>query len=266
MRRLRRSLKRKIVMVSVLCLLQGGMLLGCYSAVNYLTVRKYVRLLEEKEIRMEQAKRAVYLTTREVKAGETFTEENTEKKYVMSEQNAEGLAVEVFGKIACGNLPAATIVLTSVCCESELSPTERECVYDDICGAEGFADGMTVDVRIRYDNGENYCVIQKKRLKKAEDGEEACHFFLTEEERLFMSGAQYDVMRYEGAELYLVGFREERLQPEVCNRYIPPLQVLMQLNAWNADDKGSFDERCVQREALEQRLTEDRKKRKDVVL
>lgn len=257
---MRKRIRKKIVLVLVGVAIQGIVFFVCYFSSKQIAVRKYEVLLEEQNIIMEAACRRVYITRKEVKRGEVFTEENTEQRYLLSEQNPDALAVEVIGTKACADLPAGVILNTVLCYKPECAPSERQCVFQNIGFAECFPSYTVVDVRIRYANGENYCVLKKKQLRKAEDDEEVCSFFLSEEEQLLMSAAQYDVDVYDGAELYLVGFMEERLQEDSVSDYLPSVQVMSQLCEWNGLYANFYESRRVLRIELEQRLAEHRRK------
>ena len=262
--RLRRSVKKRILLCVVCVTAQVLGLILCETAVRQMLVRTYETALEEKNRTLEAAGRTVYVTGEEVKAGECFTEQNVEKKFLLCEQAPELLVTDAVGMTACTDLPAGVILTTALCSEQSFEETERECVFRQIAFAESFSEGETVDVRIRYANGENYCVIAKKRLQK-EGGEELCRFHLTEEEQLLISAACYDVEVYEGATLYLVGYREERLQEDTASRYIPSIQVLIQLGERNEAYRNCFAEWSEQRNSLESRLAEHREQQRNGV-
>lgn len=254
MLRMRRAVKRKAGAVMLAAAAGVGLFIagGVYAGGR--SERTLKALLEEKTARMDAAGRMVYITTGEIKAGEYFTEENTELRFLLSEQSEEGLAQEVLGMVACGNIGPGVILSTALCGSSEVSETERECVLEDIRQAEAFSDYAVVDVRIRYPNGENYCVLKRKVLHRKE-GEEGCRLFLEEREQLLLSAARYDAERYKGTELYAVSFREERIQEECGNDYIPAEQVIMQLQ--QAGGVGAASEWLMKRRALEERLREN---------
>lgn len=266
MRRMRRSTKRRIVFGCVCVAVQVCLLWGYREGVSYVTAQRYEALLEEQEQQMLSAGRTVYITTDEVKAGAYFTEENTEKRYLLSEQNPDGLAQKVIGTVACADIAEGMIVTTALCYEKQVASSERECVFDCIEYAECFVENAVVDVRIRFDNGENYCVLKKKRLYKQQEEKEVCRFFLTEEEQLLMSAALYDTEMYEGARLYVVGFREERLQTEEGSSYPPCVQIIAQLREWKGDYAGRYSEWCRQRMALEERLLEHKRQCREGLL
>lgn len=263
--RMRRSVRKKIgyAIIGLLCL--AGVFFSCYIVMKHSVVTKYERALEEKNRVLSQAEQVVYVTKKEVKAGECFTEENTEQRVVLSEQNPSGIATDIIGMVSCADLPEGMIVTSPLCFEREVLSSERECLFSDIRFTECFADGEVLDVRIRYENGESYCVLKEKRIRKEETEQECCRLFLTEEEQLLISAARYDVQVYEGAELYFVGLVEERLQEKECSEYLPPKQVLLQLKMQNTQYEENFYNWKEQRDALEKRLSDDKQKRRNDV-
>ena len=264
--RIRRSVRKKLIFGCVCVAVQVILFFMCQTLTMHFTATKYEIQLTERDTRIQEAERLVYITKCAVEAGEMFTTENTEQCYVLSEQNPETLATEVVGQVSCADLEVGMILNKALCCTPALAASERKCIFYNIGFAERFSAYDVVDVRIRYANGENYCVLKKKKLEKEEEEKKACGFFLTEEEQLLMSAAQYDVEVYEGAELYLVGFMEARLQEDAISEFMPSIQVMAQLSEWNDKYKSSYHTWCEEREKLEKRLTEHRKQRMDGLL
>lgn len=263
--RMRRSVRKRILFVGSIVAVQIILLIVCTEAAIRITGKKYETLVDERDAVIEAAGRTVYITKCAVEAGEVFTAENTERRYLLSEQNPEALANDIWGMRACADLQEGVIVNTALCCVPEYATSERICVFSNIGDAECFSEYDTVDVRLRYANGENYCVLKKKQLKKEEDGV-TCGFCLTESEQLLMSAAVFDVDVYDGAELYLVGFMEARLQEDSVSEYVPSVQVIAQLQEWNKEYRDSFAVWCQRRTELERRLAEYQKLRMDGVL
>lgn len=258
--RLRRSVRRKIGSVFLLVAIGGGMLvLGGFLA-KHRTEKVYEILLAEKSNRINVAERLVFITTKEIRAGEMFTAENTEQKFLLSEQEPETLAQDVLGMVACADLQPGVILNTALCSRKEFSGAVRECVFDDIERVGNFGDYEVVDVRIRYPNGENYCVLRKKLMRKVDEDAEECSFWLTEEEQLMISAAQYDTEVYDGTTLYVVGFLEERLQQEAGSDYIPSQQVILEMQQSDLNNVMS-PEWYELRRALEERLFKNREER-----
>lgn len=258
--RLRRSVRRKIGSVFLWAAIGCGMFtIGSVLTKNR-TEKAYGSLLAEKRNRISSAERFVCITTKEVKVGEAFTEENTEQKLLLSEQAPETLVQDVFGMVACADLQPGVILNTALCSRKEFSDTVRECVFDDIARVGNFGDYEVVDVRIRYPNGENYCVLRKKLMCKTEEDAEECSFWLTEAEQLMISAAQYDADVYDGTILYVVGFLEERLQQETGSDYIPSKQVILEMQRLDLNNTAP-KEWYELRRALEERLINNREER-----
>lgn len=267
MRGMRRSVRKRIRWGVMLVGIQLCLLCLCQMGVRHTLTKKYDKLLAEKQAKLEAAGRTVYITKKEVKAGEVFSESNVEKQYVLSEQDEGVLNVDVIGTVARVDLPMGIILNTSVCADVEYGLSERMCTYRGLCYVESFDVYDEVDVRIRYGNGENYCVLEKKRLLPTQQEDECC-LILSEAEQLLMSGAKYDVEVYDGAELYLVGVPNDWEEEDGLSKFIPPQQVLLQLRKLNENNGAEvFEKNCSKlRENLEMRLREYERQSRDGLL
>lgn len=265
MRGIRKSVKKRIRWGVIIVGIQLCLLCLCQIAMKQSIVKRYERVLKEKEAILDAAGRIAYITSEEVKAGEMFTEENVEKRYVLSEQNEEALKIDAIGAVACVDLPAGVILNASICQRTEYSLSDRICTFQGIQFSDCFEEYDVVDVRIRYGNGENYCVLSKKRLlPTANEGE--CRFVLNEAEQLMMSGASFDAEVYDGAELYLVGIPNAWTGGEHVSTFLPSEQVLLQLHELEENNEAFSDVGLQMRKELEMRLSEHRTKRKDGLL
>ena len=265
MRGIRKSIRKRIRWGIIIAGIQICLLWSCQIAVKQVIVKRYERMLTEKEAILEAAGRHVYVTSDDVKAGEMLTEENVEKRYVLSEQDADTLKVEAIGMVACVDLPTGVILNTSVCQKKEYNLSDRTCTFEGIQFSDCFKAYDEVDVRIRYGNGENYCVLRKKRLLPTTNEGECC-FVLSEAEQLLMSGAGFDAEMYDGAELYLVGIPNAWAGEESVSTFLPSEQVLLQLRELDESNEAFFEEGIKMRNALERRLSEHRKKQNDGLL
>lgn len=257
MRGLRKSTRKRIRWVIAITAIQLFLLCFCQIVLKQTTEERYEKKLEEKEAVLGAAERLVYITTETVRAGETFTTENVEQRYLLSEQDAKTLEQEAMGAVACVDLPAGVILNTSVCRKTEYGMSERRCNFRGIRFSESFDTYDSVDVRIRYGNGENYCVLKNKMLLPVtEKGN--CSFILSETEQLLMSAAEFDAKVYEGAELYLVGVPQVR-EEEQLSVFVPTVPVLLQLREFDGENAGGSEAEITLREELEGRLFEYRK-------
>lgn len=261
MRGLRRSVKKRIRWGVLIVAVQVFLLFLCQTLVKQKVTKEYETRLAAKEAILEAAGRLVYITKETVSAGEVFTEQNVEKRYVLSEQDPDTLKVEAIGAVACVDLPAGVILNTSVCRSTEYGVSERVCTFREILYSECFDAYDLVDVRIRYGNGENYCVLRNKRLLPTEDEKECC-FILDETEQLLMSAAEFDAATYGSAELFLVGVPQEAEEGELLSAFLPSKQVLLQLMDVDKSNKVYSETGIELRNALEQRLLEHKNSRK----
>lgn len=260
LRRMRRSKKKRLLYISGGLLLQIFLFFGCIFFTEYRGKNRYEQSVKKAEERIRQAERKVFVTKREIRPGEAFTEENTEYVTALSEQNAGLFATNAVGYFATSELPAGRMVYVTDCCERRPLETEKECVFYDMGDAEFFEDFTTVDVRIRYGNGENYCVLSGKKLTKQAEEKNACSFYLTEKEQLLMSGATYDAETFRGTTLYLVGTKES-VRSGADHPYLPPLQTLLQLGAQSGSEVTEYEEGKRLRLALEDRIAEHESQR-----
>ena len=265
MRGLRRSVRKRIRWGFIIVAVQMFLLCLCGGTVKRTTIKKYEEVLAEKELILAAAERMAYITTKPVRAGELFTEENVEKRYVLSEQDADTLKVEAIGSVAGVDLPAGVILNTSVCNGEKYGASERKCTFQGVLFTDCFDAYDAVDVRIRYGNGENYCVLRKKRLLPTEK-EGGCCFILSEAEQLMISGAEFDSEKYKGAELYLVGIPNEWEEEEALSMFLPSEQVMLQLRELDGNYEAFSEKGLELRKALEARLSEHIRRQKDGVL
>lgn len=248
-------MKKKLWYIIGGILLQSLLLAGCFFFVKHKHTARYEDSVKEWRERIRQAERYVVMTRCEISPGEAFTEENTELVRILAEQEEGLLATEVEGYCATVELPAGRIVYRTDCCERSPLEQEMECIFYDIGNVEYFEDYEAVDVRIRYGNGENYCVLSGKRLLKQIEEKDGCSFYLTEEEQLLMSGAKYDTEMYRGTTLYLVGTKPGKTE-EANHRFLPPLQTLLQMEKTEGAEMMMYKEEQRLRSALEKRLAE----------
>jgi len=256
--RIRRSVKRKLIAMI------GGfgiglvLVFGTFYFTRQHYKKKYEPVIAELRETISSKTRVGYVTTRRVCAGEQFSAENTEKRTVFTEEEQLLLATEVLGLLAGCDLEEGSILEKGMCLAGAYDDTERECVFRTIGNAEDFEEYSLVDVRIRYPNGENYCVLKEKRLLKgARDGES--RLMLSEEEQILISAALYDLDTYKGAEIYYVKFAEE-LQKNTDSCYVPPLSSIALLLERPTATSGADITWYAAREKLEKRQTEAKEK------
>lgn len=250
-RRIRRSVQKRILIcvigscVGLLCLY------SVYFFTKYTTALSYEEKLHLVEGKLLETERMVYVAVREISAGEIFTKENVVRKRVYSDEKEIYLAgEEIFSKQASMDIPAGMQILTIMEADEDYEESRRECTFTEINLPDTLKSGDMVDVRIQYPNGENYCVLEGKKLQRSGTNSLESRFLLSEQEQLYISSALYDKVFYVGTKLYAVRYVMIPLQTESDMKYIPALDVLQQLSQIEQDYKNKVQ----LREALEQRL------------
>lgn len=252
-RRIRRSVQKRIWICLMSICLGFVCLYSVYFLTQYTTALSYEEKLGLIEGKLLETERMAYIAVREISAGETFTEENVVKKRVYSDEEAVYLAgEEIFSKQARIDIPAGMRILTVMEAEEEYEESRRECTFMEISLPDVLKSGDMVDVRIQYPNGENYCVLERKKLQRSETNCLESRFLLSEKEQLYISSALYDQTFYAGTKLYAVRYVTVPLQTESDMKYIPALDVLQQLSQIEKDYKNKVQ----LREQLEKRLQE----------
>lgn len=253
-RRIRRSVQKRI-WICFICIFLG---LVCLYSVYFLTRHSTALFYQEKlGVVLEQlleTERMAYVAVCEISAGEKFTEENVIKKRVYSDEKISHFAgEEIFTKQARVDIPQGMRILTIMEAEELYEENQRECTFTEIALPMTLKSGDMVDVRIQYPNGENYCVLEGKKLQRSETNVLESRFLLSEQEQLYISSALYDQQFYAGTKLYAVRYVTIPLQIESDMKYIPAVDVLQQLSTI----KKHYKNQMQLREALEQRLQED---------
>ena len=253
-RKIRRSVEKRIWICSISIFVGLFCLYSVYFLTKYTTALSYEEKLYNAEEQLQKTERMVYVAVREISAGETFTEENVVKKRVYSDEDAVCFAgEEIFTKQARLDISAGMRILTIMEADESYEESRRECTFTEISLPDTLKSGDMVDVRIQYPNGENYCVLEGKKLQRNETNLLESRLLLSEQEQLYISSALYDQTFYTGTKLYAVRYVNIPLQIESDMKYIPAVDVLQQLSQVEQHYKNKLQ----LREELEKRVQEN---------
>jgi len=121
----------------------------------------------------------------------------------------------------------------------------REVFLPDIKLNNNIISGDRIDIRIRYDNAEDYTVLLDKKVRQCDSGT-GIVLELTEEEILMISSAVADMGQYAGTSLYAAKYPENSKMAEGKVNYVPNKAVLLLLGREKTEGES--------RNALEERL------------
>lgn len=225
--KIKRTTKQYIV-VALICIIVIG---GAAAVTSYLITNQiqteYDTLLKTAEGKIKANQRSVYITLRDIKAGEELTKDVVEKRTVFSSQLQETYITEnEIGNLAMIDIPEQTYVIRSMVTENSIASELREAEFQVIYLGSNLLCGDTVDIRLFFPNGEDYIVLTKKHIKNIAADNQTVSLWLAEEEILRMSSAIVDTYLYTGAKIYITKYIEPNLQNASCTTYEPSLATL----------------------------------------
>ncbi len=192
------------------------------------------------------------------KQGESINREDIEMLTLYS-KNAEMAGIQtgnVEGMKAMRDMSSGEIVTESMVYKDEgLASDERYQRFDGISIFADIVPGDFVDVRIRFANGEDYIVINHKKVENITE-EKGLILRVCEEEILRMSSAQVDAAQYEGTQVYAVKYIQNYQEPAVSNYLLN--SYVISLAQWdpNIIDRVFTEDEIKLRSKLEQNLKE----------
>ncbi len=137
----------------------------------------------------------------------------------------------------------------------------REVFYDCININDRLENGSYADIRIRFADGEDFCVLKNVRFIRETTGtegsssvKECTYLCLTEIELLFLSSAQSDCEKYNGTYIYPATCHEKPDAASEPGNYRPSKEVLTLIDEEQLMEKNKIDEFFLARERFEDRL------------
>ncbi len=257
-KRIKRS-TRQYIIVSLICMIViGSAAVFTSSIVTGQVKQEYRSLLRKAYQEQEANQRIVYVAVADINAGDMIREELVEEKTVYSSQPQETYITQTeIGKTALIDIPVGTQIINSMLIEHRVADELREAQYRVITVNSNIVNNDTVDVRLRYPNGESYVVLSKKIIKGYSAETATCYFWNNETELLRMSAAIVDASLYPGSELITTRYIEPNLQKASEITYTPSLQVLSLIeNDPNIVDRCSQEINKTIRKSLENRLAQ----------
>lgn len=225
-KKVKKSTKRSIVsLLLIVCIVSAVASVFGFYIIKSFQLDCEVRMRQQ-EAAMQQHTKAVYIASRQIRAGEPIDESMLESREVICAQDSELLFTsEDVGKIALIDISAGTYLIKDLICQTEVVDEYREVCYQSIRLTENIKNYDVVDVRIRYPNGEDYIVLTGKTICLDESSYGKCYLQLNEEEILMMSAAMYDTEIYRGTEIYTSRYIEPILQTRSLVTYLPNAEL-----------------------------------------
>ncbi len=260
--RLRRSTKQYII-VSLICIVMiGGAAVFTACVITRQIKDEYELLLTKANQELSLNQRNVYVAAADIAVGDTITQDKVEKRKVFSSQPQKNfITSKEIGSLALIDIPADTQIIYSMVTDPMISSELREVEYQVININSNINSNDTVDIRIFFQNGEDYVVLPKKVLRRYTEDMTSCFLWLTEEEIIRIRNAIVDAYLYTGAYLYTAKYIEPNIQQASIVTYTPSFEAieLIRENP-NIVNTATNDLSVLVRKALENRLAKALKK------
>lgn len=225
--RMKRTTKQYIVVALICIVVIGGAATVTSCLFTNQIKAEYDSLIKEAESEIEANQRSVYVSLREIKAGEELSNDVVEKRRVYSSQSQETYITEKeIGTLALIDIPKETYVMSSMVTKNSVAPELREVEYQVIYHGSNILSGDTVDVRLFFPNGEDLIILTKKQIKNIAADNLTIYLWLAEEDILRMSSAIVDTYNYSGAKIYITKYIEPNLQNASFSTYEPSLATI----------------------------------------
>lgn len=228
-------------MILVSLVSAGGLVLA------YQKLEEYQMKLDIQERQLASYQRTVYMAVENLPKGTVITEETVcqEQRYMDVPQEVF-ISHEAFGMALNHDVTEGTCLTVSML--SNRGEKCREVFISEVELPEFFQTGDRVDVRIRYDNAEDYTVLTDKILVKYASSE-GMVLELSEEEILLLSSAISDKKEYENTRLYVVKYPENKQQESGGVTYIAKREILklLEREKTEGESRTALEERLLQK-------------------
>lgn len=252
-------LKRKFKKVSIFIILTI-LIVGSFAAIYMVSINQmravYEAELDYAKTTLADNTKSVYIATRNIGAGEKLQDDNVSQiEALMSLDSQILISEEDIGSVVAVDIAANHPITKSMLLHTEYENSLRETQFDVIVLNSNLRDGDVVDVRIRFQNGEDYVVLAQKQLFHLSLPNAVCYMNLTEDELQLMSSAIVDAGCYE-AVLYTVKYVASNVQAASQITYQPSETVLgVMKNNPNAVKDATLKLSVEARKEMEKRLS-----------
>ena len=252
MKRKRKLKKSSIfVVIVVLLILCGGFVGGAF--VLKTMQASYEMRIDSLETQIATNTKNVYVSAVDIKYGDIITEDMLVAESQLFSYPAELFTRADIGKVAKLSVPSGTIMLSAMCEEEMKGLTEREVEFTCFYVSQNVEVGDFIDVRIRYQNGEDFVILPKKRVERLSLTNATCFLMVDEMELQMIASAIVDVTEYNA-----VMYSNVYPQPEIQEAAVSTYPVRNETNSLLAELSVSngvvYVDTAEKRLALEERL------------
>jgi len=249
----KRKIKKSSIFVVIMMLLVicGGFVGGAF--VLKTMQASYEMRIENLQSQIDINTKEIYVAAEDIKCGDIITMEMLTQQTVLMSNTEGTFTMDNIGSVAKLAIPQGTILLSSMC-EPELKgATEREVEFTCFYVSHNVEVGDYIDVRIRYQNGEDFVILPKKRVERLSLTNATCFLMVDEIELQMMASAIVDVTEY-NAVMYSNVYPQPENQEATLSNYPVRNETNSLLASLSASLEREYVDTSTIRLALEERL------------
>ncbi len=227
-------------------LVSASVAAGSIAVLEYQKAGEYLLEKEKLEAQLDSYRHMVYLAAEKIPKGTVLDETMVYQEIRYSDlSDREFITEEAFGKTL------AVDVAEGICLRPDMLYSEqgnvREVFISEVELPEHLATGDRIDIRIRYENAEDYIVLVDKVLTRCESGN-GMLLKLSEDEILFLASAVTDSGNYTGTKLYAAEYPEYAVIDRAQVNYIAKREILALLGRekTEGESRAALEERLLQ--------------------
>lgn len=242
--------KKGLVIFFVVLLVVAGALCAGYFVTKKLIFTNYEIRIGELETQVNTNTHNVFVAAQEIKMGEEITMDKLRVESQLLTHTAGLFQDSDIGKKSLVNIPAGSVMYAAYGGSREDESTSRMVEYTCMYLSATLNKGDYVDVRIRYQNGEDFCLLSKKQIEEIAIATKSVHLVVNSTEIQMMSSAIIDANEFD-AVIYCVKYTAPSIQDPSEVNYLSRGEILCVLHDTESEE---YKEIMKKRGELEERL------------
>lgn len=248
--RITKSTKRGFITGFVVLLMLSGSLCAGYFLTKKLILTDYKIRIEELEGQVNTNTHNVFVANEEIKMGDEITMDKLRVETQLLTQTAGLFDDGDIGMKALVDIPKDSVMYAAYGSGKENESTSRMVEYTCMYLSATLKKGDYVDVRIRYQDGEDFSLLSKKQIEELSIASRSCHLIVNDKELQMMASAIIDANEF-NAVIYCVKYTAPSVQEPTVITYPARGEILSVLYL---PDSEQYKDWIRQRGGLEERL------------
>lgn len=242
--------RKKFLSAIIIFLVVAGAMIACYLVMEKLVLAEYELQISELTAKVDQNTYTVYVANEDIKAGKEITADMLRVESHLVSQPVGLFEEGDIGRRAIIDIPKDSLMFSTYGAVRTDEGTTREVEYSCMYLSSSLESGDYIDVRIRFQNGEDFSVLSKKQIEKISLAGKSCHLDINDVELQSMASAIIDMNQY-SAVIYCVEYTMPSVQEATPVTYPVRDEILLSLYSADSTDYRNW---LSKRGALELRL------------